>query len=613
MSRARKKRAFQKGAISKTVDFEKKKHKLGKKALPDNVTNTTVQTRQIYVPNQGRTERMTDKMMSETISKCVNHHNVSFRVQNINALTNALDPSNNNNNNSSQNYAVVGMACSLLGDANKQVRVASYDLLRRLYGSGGGMNVLDTAVSETVKLKILTALTNLNLYVRLFVISKVIPIFGHAVVNDFRILSCIVECLNANQVQVRHKLDIMAVLQSTFTPGAATTSSDVVTNKAAENERVWYYHKAIGGRNDEEQMKHEQLKWLVDLTHDERIFILRNVCMVINESLPCGAASAKSKATVDDGRMNNEQFNAQSYQLFQACIKTLHTLLSLWHGRSRRSVRSYSSSSSSRETLEMEKIDKKLGVPKFIYGILRQSYESINHNMSGRNQNKNEIVALLIQCEVDVGNVVRGVDMLRHVKRLESNEHALSALRHVIEAVCSEKNKSEDLQQQQQQERVDDMLTRMCARVVRRFVTSLDPETPGCAVNEDVMKCVLQHLGPTDVARNAARMSEQQVKTAVARGMVSVVVDILHVVHSGAHSKYLHYILQAIADVDANGVDIQMKDEDLRRIVNSVLSDATMTAEDAAIAALMKKGDDDNEKSIDRWSLGQYLKCALCR
>ena len=86
-------RAKAKSGVQK--DFVKKKERLGRKARPDNATNTSVKSRQIYLPQIPDEQEVHDASLKHGLSHAqllqrVSHYNASTRMSALNGLTRAL-------------------------------------------------------------------------------------------------------------------------------------------------------------------------------------------------------------------------------------------------------------------------------------------------------------------------------------------------------------------------------------------------------------------------------------------------------------------------------------------------------------------------------------------
>lgn len=152
-----------------TQDFQKKKTKLGRKARPDNFTDTTVRRKQVFVPDQSRSAEQlssphTGLPLVDLLSR-TRHHNANTRTAALNALTNALKVTNATAH-SALTLApspVISAAAFALGDENPSVRTASQNLLLGLWRFVSDVRPFRSFVSTAL----LACLSHIRLDIRL--------------------------------------------------------------------------------------------------------------------------------------------------------------------------------------------------------------------------------------------------------------------------------------------------------------------------------------------------------------------------------------------------------------------------------------------------------------
>ncbi|PXF40653.1 hypothetical protein BWQ96_09634 [Gracilariopsis chorda] len=163
-----------------TQDFQKKKTKLGRKARPDNFTNTTVKHKQVFVPDQSRSAEQlsstqTGLPLGDLLSR-TRHHNFNTRTAAFNALTNAVKFRNATAHSALILAPALGISAAAfgLGDETPAVRTASHNFLLSLWRFVSDVRPFRSIVSTAL----LACLSHIRLDIRLHSARALIALLG---------------------------------------------------------------------------------------------------------------------------------------------------------------------------------------------------------------------------------------------------------------------------------------------------------------------------------------------------------------------------------------------------------------------------------------------------
>ncbi|KAI0567720.1 binding protein [Gracilaria domingensis] len=167
-------------AAASNPDFRKKKAKLGRKARPDNFTNTTVKQKQVFVPDQSRSEEQlastqTGLSLTDLISR-TRHHNANTRTAALNALANAIKFKNATAHSAiilspapAINAAAVGIA-----DENAATRTSARNLFVSVWSSLDDVQPFRSIFSTAL----LACLSHIRLDIRLDGARTLVALLG---------------------------------------------------------------------------------------------------------------------------------------------------------------------------------------------------------------------------------------------------------------------------------------------------------------------------------------------------------------------------------------------------------------------------------------------------
>lgn len=296
-------------AAQQQQDFAKKKKKLGKKARPDNFTNTTLHTRQIHVPNQTRATNdvilredkqlaLTGLTLTELLGR-TSHHNVNTRVSALNALNNAVCNQTAVAHAALQTRmaAPAGAAGACLSDDAAAVRTAAATLL---------MTVLSHLVDPTSLLPatcahILAALTHIRRDVRIHA-ARLLPTLFQIPTIEAKLLFpspnsllLTLSDLLRSAENARQKTDVLRAVCACLGGNRSTSKMQMIlpqTKWQRESNTSFYYH-ATPPRDG---TRHGAL--LQCMSASDVQTLLRRVCNALTDALPSNEGTMDVHGTV---------------------------------------------------------------------------------------------------------------------------------------------------------------------------------------------------------------------------------------------------------------------------------------------------------------------------
>ncbi len=287
-------RAKARGGVQK--DFVKKKEKLGRKARPDNATNTSVRSRQIYLPQIPDEQEVHDASLRrgltyEQLLQRAGHYNASTRMSALNGLGRALkEPTLAASAHAAADRAnVVRLALKALQDEEAVVRRAAVGVLAaavlgvtvrpfaRLLAAAwlAGLSHIRTEVQEAAA-GAMTAVFREGV--------RPVAVFGSAVEKP---LGALAEMLGVGGMRntVKRRVCVLEALL------ALLEGEKEVARRREVGKKVFYWHSMA---QDEEQCVKESMSLEMGKV---LAVIVERVANVVNECLPVHEAK-KDKGVI---------------------------------------------------------------------------------------------------------------------------------------------------------------------------------------------------------------------------------------------------------------------------------------------------------------------------
>lgn len=365
MSRSKAKRRRKSDQEQQHQDFTKKKQRLGKKLKAANETDTTISKRQIYIRSSQKPDsatQTTGHSLTDLISRTT-HHNATTRKDCLNAIHNSI------NNESSTSYlsiksnpkTVILTALSCISDDVSSVRQSASSLLLDMLNK---FWIDDIDFIMMLKYKLISTLTHLKNEIRVFgcyVVGEICKKFDIINSGFAEVVICVADVLNVAR-NCKQKIQVVDAIRLCIEyHGKKDVDGDGDGDgDDGDGGEIYFYHRV-------QKIKEGKSKF----SNVDKRNILRNVCIVLADSLP------STNTNINNNNINNTQDMNNNVNwnidVLKTASNTLRATLQCFYSNSCNNEHGGEGGEGGGE--EEEEEDK---VPKFVMNVLNDCVDNVN-------------------------------------------------------------------------------------------------------------------------------------------------------------------------------------------------------------------------------------------